>query len=60
MRKKFKLNSRMYDINGNPIMYRTDCCNGRILMSKQKRDCISKKVKLEGIVGNLKNAENQP
>lgn len=25
MRKKFKLNSRMYDINGNPIMYRTEC-----------------------------------
>lgn len=25
MRKKFKLNSRMYDINGNPIMHRTEC-----------------------------------
>lgn len=62
MRKKFKLNSRMYDINGNPIMYRTECLQRTDfdVKTKARLSVKSKTVPLEGIVGNLKNAENQP
>lgn len=51
----------MYDINGNHVQDRMPATDRFWCQSKSETVLVkSKTVPLEGIVGNLKNAENQP